>query len=133
MADETPILFYDGDCGLCARSVRWILNRDRRGVVRFAPLQGETYRGVAIAGKPTDLSTMTLLENGRLLTRSDAWVRVLRLMGGVWAAVGGVAGLMPRAFRDAAYGAVSRRRRRLFGGADACSVPTPAERRRFLP
>ena len=39
---EHPIVFYDGDCGLCDRFVRWMLRRDRGHHYRFAPLQGET-------------------------------------------------------------------------------------------
>ena len=132
MANEAPILFYDGDCGLCARGVQWILRHERRDAMRFAPLQGETYRALAIADKPTDMSTMVLLEGGRLFTRSDSWVRVLKLVGGVWSAVGAVMGVVPRGLRDWAYGCVARRRHAWFGRADACAVPSPAQRARFL-
>ena len=132
MADEKPNLFYDGDCGLCARGVQWILRHERRDALRFAPLQGETYRALAIAGKPTDMSTMVLLEGGRLFTRSDSWVRVLRRVGGVWSAVGAVIGVIPRGPRDWAYGVIARRRHAWFGRADACAVPSPGQRARFL-
>lgn len=32
-------LLYDGTCGLCDRSVQWLLRRDRRGALRFARLE----------------------------------------------------------------------------------------------
>lgn len=39
------ILFYDGQCGLCARVLRWVLRWERSpGEMYFAPLQGETAR-----------------------------------------------------------------------------------------
>lgn len=132
MADEKPILFYDGDCGLCARGVQWILRHERRDALRFAPLQGETYRSLAVADKPTDMSTMVLLEGGRLFTRSDSWVRVLKLVGGVWSAVGALIGVFPRGLRDGVYGLIARRRHAWFGRADACAVPNAAQRARFL-
>lgn len=132
MADEKPILFYDGECGLCARGVQWILRHERRDALRFAPLQGETYRALNIPGKPTDMSTMVLLDDGRLFTRSDSWVRVLRLVGGVWSGVGTVVGWAPRGLRDRAYAWVARRRHAWFGRAEACAVPSPAQRARFL-
>ena len=36
-----PLILYDGVCGLCHASVRWLMKRDR-GRLRYAPLQGET-------------------------------------------------------------------------------------------
>jgi predicted DCC family thiol-disulfide oxidoreductase YuxK len=36
-----PVVLYDGTCGLCHRSVRWLMKRDRRRLW-YAPLQGET-------------------------------------------------------------------------------------------
>ena len=36
------IVFYDGECGLCQRSVQWLLNRDKKKILFYAPLQGET-------------------------------------------------------------------------------------------
>src|SRR4051812_37486572 len=35
-----PVLFFDGECGLCNRVVRLLLRLDTRGRLRFAPLQG---------------------------------------------------------------------------------------------
>ena len=37
-----PVVLYDGTCGLCHRSVRWLMKRDRRRLW-YAPLQGETF------------------------------------------------------------------------------------------
>jgi hypothetical protein len=40
-----PILFFDGECGVCTRTVRFLLHRDRRRrSLRFASLQGNTAR-----------------------------------------------------------------------------------------
>ena len=37
-----PLVLYDGNCGRCARSVRWILDHERDHEIVFAPLQGPT-------------------------------------------------------------------------------------------
>ena len=42
----TNVVFFDGVCGLCNRFVDFVLSRDRRAAIRFAPLQGETARRV---------------------------------------------------------------------------------------
>jgi predicted DCC family thiol-disulfide oxidoreductase YuxK len=131
-APDGPILFYDGECGLCARAVRWSLARDRRGVLRYAPLQGETYARLAVEEKPRGLLTVVLHDADGLHLRSDAVLRLLRHLGGVWRVFGGLGRMMPRRLRDVAYDFVARRRLRWFGTADRCRVPTPAERGRFL-
>jgi predicted DCC family thiol-disulfide oxidoreductase YuxK len=131
MTNQAPILFYDGDCGLCAKVVQWLLRRDRHRRFRYAPLQGTTYAALGVA-KPQDLSTMVLLDDRRLHERGDAALAVGRHLGGVWAFAAGVARIVPRAIRDAVYRFVARRRHRWFGHADACRLATPAERELFL-
>lgn len=128
-----PILFYDGECGLCARSVQWCLDHDRRGVLRFAPLQGETYARLDVAGRPTDLDTVVLWDVDGLHVRGDAMLRVLRHVGGGWRFLGACGRVVPRFARDAAYDFVARRRLAWFGGADSCRLPAAATRTRFLP
>src|SRR3569833_895954 len=36
-----PVVLYDGECGLCHRSVKFILRHEADHELRFAPLQGE--------------------------------------------------------------------------------------------
>ena len=45
-AADGPILVYDGDCGFCARSVQFVLQHDRRGIVRFAARDGDAGRAL---------------------------------------------------------------------------------------
>ena len=42
----TPLILYDRTCGLCARSVRWILEHERDHEIVFAPLQGDAESSV---------------------------------------------------------------------------------------
>lgn len=128
-----PIVFYDGDCGLCDRAVRWVMARDRGGRFRFAPLQGETYRGLDVAEKPGDLQSMLVYAEGRLYRRGDAVLRVMRGLGGAWAVLAVIGGVVPRVVRDAGYAFVAARRRRWFGGPEACRLPSAADRARLLP
>lgn len=129
---SAPILFYDGACGLCAKSVQWCLDHDRRAQLRFAPLQGPTYAALALAAKPTDLDTVVLFDEGRLHVRSDAVLRLLRHIGGGWSVLAALGRVVPRFLRDAAYRFIARRRHAWFGTADRCRLPTPGENARFL-
>ena len=62
VAETTPILFFDGVCGLCNRFVDFVLKHDRHGRVCMAPLQGST----AEASLPDEivrgLDTVVLLD-----------------------------------------------------------------------
>lgn len=129
---DRPILFYDGECGLCARAVGWTLARDRRGVMRFAPLQGETYARLTLAGKPADLGTVVLHDADGLHLRSEAVLRLLGHLGGVWRVCAALGRWLPRPLRDGAYAVVARKRMAWFGRVDRCRVPPPAQRDRFL-
>ncbi len=132
---SAPILFFDGTCGFCTRSVQWVLRHDRRDALRFAPLQGETYAALAIPGKPTDMSSLVLLRDGRLYTHSSATVRMLRLLGGIWPVVGALLWVVPKPLRDAGYRVVARNRYRIAGRVEpgACAIPSPDIAARLLP
>src|SRR5262245_26071227 len=108
MNADAPIFFYDGDCGLCARSVQWVVAHDRRGVLRYAPLQGATFAKLDVDGKPRELETMALHDAEGLHVRSDGVLRVLRHVGGPWSVLAALGRAVPRFVREAAYDYVAR-------------------------
>src|SRR5882672_10236761 len=126
-----PVLFYDGTCGLCARSVQWSLRHDARRVLRFAPLQGTTYAALSVADKPREMQTMVLSDGDGLHVRSDAVLRLLRHLGGSWSVLATLGRVCPRFVRDALYRYVAARRIAWFGTAEVCDLPKPADRERF--
>jgi predicted DCC family thiol-disulfide oxidoreductase YuxK len=134
---DSRVVLYDGVCGFCDGLVRWLLARDRAGALRYAPLQGRTAARLRERHPeiPGDLETVVYVESSggreRVFLRSEAMFRVFQQLGAPW---GWLAWLrwLPRAFTDAAYGLFVRVRYRLFGRLDACRVPDPARRERFL-
>ena len=129
-------VFYDGDCGYCHGSVRFLADRDRAGAFRFAPLFGPTFSKLVPeamrAAQPDTLVVRT--EDGRVLIQSDAALHCLRRLGGGWRVVAAVLVLLPRRLRDAAYAAFARNRRRWFGRPqDACPLPPGSMRARMDP
>ena len=133
-----PILFYDGVCGLCDRTVQFVLRHDHRRRFRFAALQSEPAREILARYRrdPSGLDTMYLLLDAgtpteRLLDRSDGILAVLDQLGGLWRLLA-AARVLPRFLRDRAYGAVARNRYQWFGRHDHCVLPPADVRARFL-
>ncbi len=112
------IVFYDGECGLCTCSVRFLLARDRRGRLRFAPLQGTTAEQRLSVSERESLGTVVLLEGERASRRSTAILRALRHCGGGLGLLARIGLWIPRPLRDGLYRCVAARRSR-FGRASA--------------
>lgn len=133
------MLLYDGSCGLCARSVQFVLQHEGAPhSLRFATLQGPHGRR-ALAAHPAlaGVDSVVWVEpsgdgNGRVLVRSDAVLAVLDYLGGRWRWLARIGRLVPRVSRDALYRVVAHNRHRLFGRDQSCLLPTPEQGRRFL-
>ena len=134
-----PVLLYDGVCGLCNRFVQFMLRHDRRDVFRFASLQSPfaarilERHGISAAV----LDTLYIVVDPEqpsesLFARSDAVAYVLRELGGGWRLLSSVWKFLPLALRDAAYNLIARNRYRIFGKLDACPLPDPRDRHKFL-
>lgn len=132
-----PIVFYDGVCGLCDRSVQFILRHDSARRFRFAALQSNFARLVLERhGRDLrDLDTMYVVRDAgtakeRLLAKSDAVLAVLDQLG--WRRLAAVARTLPRALRDRIYRLVVRNRYRWFGRYEQCTLPPTDVRERFV-
>jgi predicted DCC family thiol-disulfide oxidoreductase YuxK len=139
LSAKHPVLLYDGVCGLCNRLVQFILRRDRAGVFRFASLQSAlAARILARHGRDArDLDSVYVLLNydtpgEALFARSDAVHVVFTQLGGMWRASAIILKLLPHALCDFAYDAIARRRYRIFGRSETCTLPAPEDRARFL-
>jgi predicted DCC family thiol-disulfide oxidoreductase YuxK len=78
-------------------------------------------------------SLIVLREDGVLVMKSNATRHMLKRLGGVWAWLGGLLGLVPRPIRDWGYDLVAKLRHRLFKKPDdACPIVPAQLRKRFL-
>lgn len=131
--DGGAVVLFDGVCNLCNGSVQFIVRHDPAGRFRFASLQSR--EGQALLRRhgldPADLFSVILVEGGRAYSRSDAALRIAGGLSGGWRAAGALR-VVPRPLRDLVYGWVARNRYRWFGRQDACMIPTPELRGRFL-
>ena len=128
-----PLVLYDGECGLCDRSVQFILSHDAKGVHRFATLQGQAGRRfLKQAGLPEDYrGSVLLVDDAGVHSHSTAALRIMRRLDGP-AKLMSLGRVVPRPVRDLVYNFIARHRFQWFGHADACRLPSPDESARFL-
>lgn len=120
-------VFYDGGCGLCHGAVRFAARRDALGRLRFAPLDGPTFRRTVPAEARRDLpdSLVVLTAEGAVLSRSEAVLHLLGRLGSPWPAVAAVLAWVPVPLRDGVYRLVARLR----GRREACALGAPGDGR----
>lgn len=128
-----PVILFDGVCNYCDAVVNRLIRADRKGRLRFAALQSEAgQRLLAEYGLPQkDFDSFVLIENGKAWNRSTAMLHLLHYLPWWWQPAR-LGWLLPRALRDGLYNWVARNRYRWFGRRDACMIPTPEVRARFL-
>ena len=125
------IILFDGVCNLCNAFIRWIILRDQQAYFKFAPLQSDTGQRVLSSQTSRGINTVLLVEDGRIYTKSEAALRILRQLGGI-GRLSPALRLIPRGVRDGIYDFVARNRYGWFGRRDQCMVPTDDVRSRFL-
>jgi len=134
MSSPTSILYFDGVCNLCNRTVDYIIKHDKAQTFHFASLQSnfaaETLKPYNL--DPKDLDSVILILNGQCYIKSRAAAQVLIQLGGWRAIIGRLIALVPKSFADWGYLWIARNRYRWFGQSETCRIPTPSERERFI-
>lgn len=138
MPEKQPelVLLFDGLCGFCDRTIHHILKHDKKGVMMFAPLQSGYAREVlARHPKFQGVDSMMIVErHGDLETafvRSAAALKIASYLGGAHQ-IAQVGRILPPPLRDLIYNGIAKVRYKIFGKKDACPIPTPAERKRYV-
>ena len=130
---NAPVILYDGTCGLCAASVRWVLKRERDHEIKFAPLQGELAAQLRARHPeiPEQVDTMVYVADGRAHLRSKAFLYAAQHLRAPWRWAYHVR-WFPGFILNLGYRLVAALRYRIWGRADICDLPAPEQRARFV-
>ena len=129
--NEPVIVLFDGVCNLCNGVVQFVIARDPQARFKFASQQSEAGREIMRQYRLPGMTSVVLIRNGQALLKSDAVLEIARLLPAPWS--WSIAfKIVPRALRDFVYDLVARSRYSIFGKRDACWLPTPELRTRFL-
>ncbi|GAU81297.1 DCC1-like thiol-disulfide oxidoreductase family protein [Bosea sp. BIWAKO-01] len=127
------LIVFDGECVMCSRQAQFVMRHDheRRFTLTTAqgPLGQELYHRLGFPRQ--DFKTMLLVEDGRVLSQSDAVIAIAAKLGWPWR-IAVAARVIPRPLRDRLYRLVARNRYRWFGRRETCWRPTPDMADRIL-
>jgi exosortase/archaeosortase family protein len=132
------MVFFDGECFMCNKSMRFLLRIDKHQRLWFAPLQGKAAREVIERRDDLDYDLKTIIyiedvgtEQETVFIRSTAVLKAMSRAGGVWSLVE-VMLVVPAFLRDAGYNFVAKNRLKWFGKTEMCSLIPPEQRERLL-
>lgn len=127
------IVLFDGTCGFCESSVRFIAARDPAGYFLYAPSQWPVARAVLEARgvAPDTARSLVLIEGDRVYLRSTASLRIAARLTWPWRAARLLL-WVPEPMRDLAYRFIAAIRHRLAGRSNACELPPREIRARLL-
>ncbi len=128
------LIFFDGECPFCHRSVRHIIDIDVHKHFLFAPLNGETARAILVGPQAVlkKANSLVLVENYQSTDRkfwieSRAVLRIYWLVGG-WGLIG-IFSFLPGFIGDFIYRWVAAHRHQF-----KLRIPDqPGPKDRFLP
>src|SRR5215510_13869424 len=89
MKELRRILLYDGTCGLCNRSVQFVIRHDKEKGILFAALQSPFSASVrqrhpALESVDAAVFVEQYPNEERVFTKSDAVLRLAGYLGGAW-------------------------------------------------
>jgi predicted DCC family thiol-disulfide oxidoreductase YuxK len=127
------LILFDGVCNFCNSSINFVIDHDSQKRFKFASLQSEVGQQylAQFSRNKKDFDSVLLVKNGRVFEKSDAALHIARHLDGAWKWLYFLR-WVPRVIRDMIYDLVAKNRYRIFGKSDACRLPNPELRERFL-
>jgi predicted DCC family thiol-disulfide oxidoreductase YuxK len=132
--ENKKIILFDGVCNLCNGFIQFIIKRDTDDVFRYTSLQSEIGKKLLLERNIDALTTdsVVLIEPGvAYYIKSDAALQIANYLKG-YSSFSRILYLIPSSLRDIVYDIIARYRYVWFGKKDACMIPTPELRAKFL-
>ena len=127
------IIFFDGVCNLCNRSVNFIISKDKKNILKFASLQSDYAQKVIpkeVLNRES-LDSILFSDGKQIYTKSTAVLEICKSLGGGFNFFR-VGYLLPLFLRNALYTFIANNRYKWFGKTDQCMIPTEDFKNRFL-
>ena len=134
LPEHKKLILFDGVCNLCNRSIQYVIKFDKKDQFLFTALQSET--GKYLIDKFNIDATKTdsvLLYNPMkgIDTKSTAALKIAYQLGFPHRILC-VFFIIPPFIRNWVYDFIAKNRYKWFGKKEACMIPTPELKAKFL-
>ena len=131
--NEQPIILFDGVCNFCNNSVNFVIKRNAKANILFAPMQTEAGEKLLIHHNLpiNDMQSFVFIDKGTAYKQSTAALKVCRYLRGLWPLCYSFI-IVPKFIRDGIYNWVAKNRYKWFGIKESCMIPAPEVKKRFL-
>lgn len=127
------VILFDGVCNLCNSAITFVIQRDKKDVFRYAALQSDI--GNKLAEKYNinldTVDSIILVTDKKAYVKSTAALRIALKLSSGWPLMSSFL-ILPAFFRNWVYDFIARHRYNWFGKKEACMIPTPALKSKFL-
>lgn len=130
LSDINKLILFDGNCGLCNRSVNFILRKEINHDLLFSPLHSE-FAKYQLKKFQLKTDSIVYIRNQKAYTKSGAVLRICLQLKGFWPVMI-VFMAVPWFIRDFIYDYVAKNRLQWFRKSEYCSVMNQTTIHRFV-
>jgi len=134
LPQDKKIILFDGVCNLCDSSIQFIIKHDKKDIFRFVALQSEIGLEIInhIGIDTTKIDSILLYEPGKAYYyKAQAALKIAKELGGIYTAISWFS-ILPDFLTNTVYDYIARNRYKWYGKKDACMIPTPELKAKFL-
>ena len=132
--NNKKLILFDGVCNLCNTSIQYVIKHDKQDLFLFAPLQStigkELIKKYGIDTSKID-SILLYTTNKGIDHKSTAALKVAVQLG-FPTNILSIFLIVPPFIRNWVYDFIAKNRYKWYGKKDACMIPTPELKRKFL-
>lgn len=129
------LILFDGVCNLCNSSVLYVIKRDKNHRFLFAPLQSEVgqtlIKTYTIDTSKTDSILLYNPITKKVTYKSTAVLQIASKLG-LPTNLLLIFFIIPTFLRNIVYDFIAKNRYKWYGKKDACMIPTPELKAKFL-
>lgn len=131
---DKKIILFDGVCNLCDSSIQFIIKHDKKDLFRFVALQSEIGMEIIkhIGVDTSKIDSILLYEPGKAYYyKAEAALKIAKELGGIYTVISWF-GILPKFLTNSVYDYIAKNRYKWYGKKDACMIPTPELKAKFL-
>jgi predicted DCC family thiol-disulfide oxidoreductase YuxK len=131
--ENYQIIFFDGECIFCNKSISFLIKFDKKKIFKFASLQSETGQNILKKFQKDSMvfDSIILYDGFEIFEKSDAFIKICIHLSGGWKFFS-IVKFLPYSVRDFFYDFIANNRYIFFGKSNSCIIPSKEERERFI-